>query len=91
MSDANSSAENIRQLWSCVIQQAWDDLFSNRPTWRQGINEWARHRREAELFLTKSTGEWAASREDVCRAAGIDPDDLRRRAIGDLEKITCKS
>lgn len=80
-----------RQLWCCVIQQSWDDLFAPKPGWRHGLNDWIRNKREAEMFLTKTRGQWARSREDACRAAGIDPDDLMQRAVDALRRqAECK-
>lgn len=76
-----------KQLWCCVIQLAWDDLFSPKPGWRQGVNDWERNKREARLFLTKATGEWAQSRRDVCIAAGVDPVDLREAALREERRL----
>jgi hypothetical protein len=76
------SAEPLeKQMWCAVVQIAWDDYFAKRPSWKQGIRDWEKNRREARLFLTKNGGEWRRSREDVCSAAGIDPDALRDRFL----------
>jgi hypothetical protein len=76
------SAEPLeKQLWCSVIQLAWDDYFAKRPTWKQGIRDWERNKREAMLFLTRSGGDWARSRHDICSAAGIDPEALREAVL----------
>lgn len=78
------SAEPMeKQLWCAVIQSAWDDYLAPRPSerWRQGFLDWQKNYREARCFLTKLGGEWAQSRNDICSAAGIDPDALREAAL----------
>lgn len=37
--------------------------------------------REARLFLTERNGGWARSREDWCALAGIEPEELRKKAV----------
>ena len=76
---------DAQELWCAVIQTAIDDLSAPPPTWRQGYNEWQKNQREARLFLTKSGGEWARSRETICSAAGVDPDALRDKILRQLE------
>ena len=78
-----------RQLWCAVIQTAWDDYFAPILThdWLQELREQMIAKREAWLFLTKTVGEWAESREDVCNAAGIDPDALRERFLAENARV----
>ncbi len=66
-------------LYASVISQAWEDAF------HPGKNLLCagRHqdRQDAKLFLLASQGPWAQSREDICHAAGVDPDGLRDKAV----------
>ena len=64
-------------LWCSVIQQSIDDYYAECPSWRQGARDWEAAMREAKLFLLKTGGVWARAREDVCEAAGVDPEALR--------------
>ena len=71
-------------LAAAIIEQAWADLgmpmalrsLANRVT--------RKDHDEARAFLTSAAGPWAQARADWCGAAGIDPDQLRRRALARL-------
>lgn len=58
-------------LWCEVIARAWGDCFDAADP-------------DAERFLLDAEGEWAQSRENVCAAAGLDPDELR--AVAERER-----
>lgn len=74
MIDAQRIAEH-------VIWQAWADAFGI-----VGMDRLRRHEMaEAYWWLIAPDGEWAASREAWCAAAGVCPDSLRDLAVKDAD------
>ena len=67
-----------------VIARMWDDAWTASDTW---IRNSDRHcepslvRAEARRWLLLDHGDWKTDREEVCAAAGIDPDVIRGAAV----------
>jgi hypothetical protein len=94
MLSARSSIPEI-ELAAAVIQRAWDDALTPddrlaRPrvivtddgahrTFTPGLKP--RERDEAVRFLVDTTPCWVGAREAWCDMVGIDPGEVRRRAL----------
>lgn len=72
-----------RHMYRQALVEALNDYF-NRIADLQGPNkrnERRQARDDARSFLFDKTGPWAQSREDICYAAGVDPDAFREQAM----------
>jgi hypothetical protein len=94
MLSARSSIPEL-ELAAAVIQRAWDDALTPddrlaRPrvivtddgahrTYAPGLKP--RERAEAVRFLVDTTPCWVGAREVWCDMVGIDPGEVRRRAL----------
>ena len=73
----------IRNLGLEVIRTAWRDATSTSKS-KAVLNPHTREKRDAQSFLTASSGEWAQSRAYWCAIADLCPDAVRDRALEQL-------
>lgn len=77
-----------KDMWLAVLERTILDLQGDPESWDTKTRnskitqaELERAKREAIMFSGAADGRWAQSREDVCNAAGIDPDAFREYTI----------
>jgi hypothetical protein len=69
--------ERVRQLWTAVLVQAFEDL-------EHEIYGSYWHNQAVAFFF--GSGEWPASRIEICDFLGLDPAGLRRPALRIINK-----
>lgn len=73
-----------QHLFHACMKQVIVDLFAGTPS-SSSAREGDLIRREALLFLTSSTGPWAASRAEICLVIDRDPDEVRETIVAILD------
>lgn len=74
-----------RLLWRAVILQCWNDALAEHVG--DSLPVEAQERDDARRFLLSNLENFRSARLQVCKLAGLDPDDCRRRALAILRPI----
>ena len=80
---AKSSSPEV-ELWLAVVSRIWEDAWVSSNVSIRNTDRYCDPslvRAEARRWLLLDHGSWRTDREEVCAAAGIDPDVIRGAAV----------